>query len=429
MSKLIKFLLIIISLLVVFNSEIHAATITTDSCSQADIQTAIDSANDGDIVKVPAGTCIWSSKVLISGKGVTVKGAGIGKTIIKNQITGTSSYDSAFRVIGKNGKPWRITGFEIVGVEGYPGGSINAVGVYITGNSKNWRVDNNKFNKLNGRVIWSNGSPTYGLIDHNIFDMLDGFQGMYIKNLNMGGESQGNGDWMTSSSIGTEEAVYVEDNTFNYPEPNKVSAMIDCNGGGRFVVRYNTIINTTVHAHGGGDSPGSSEHRSCRQWEIYHNNISFNKASNHPAAITLRGGTGVIFNNEVEGNFNNFAKLACYRVGFTDPEKDGPWGQCNGSSLVDGNTSGMNGYPCLDCPGRGQDSGIGTTQALEPVYSWNNTLNGVSKDAFAQYPTHTILNTDYYNGVQKPGYTPYTYPHPLTIAPNTTAPNPPTNLR
>jgi hypothetical protein len=393
---------------------------------QSDVQTAVDLASDGDTVVVPKGDCIWTEGLVITGKGITIKGSGVGQTIIRNQISETTSKDATFRVFGENGKPWRITGFEIVGVDGYPGGSINAVGVYITGNSRNWRIDNNKFNKLNQRVIWTNGEPTYGLIDHNIFDMADGIQAMYVKNVSMRGEFYGNGDWIDPSSLGTADAVYVEDNIFNYPDfPRKVTSMIDCNGGGRFVVRYNIIINTSIHAHGGGDSPGNSQARACRQWEIYYNEISLIRSTNHPAAINLRGGTGVIFNNTVTGNFNNFTKLACYRVGLDT----GPWGQCDGTKFVDGNTSGMNGYPCLDCPGRGQDSGLGTAQSLEPVYVWNNTLNGITKNAFAQYTSHTILNTDYFNGIEKPGYTSYTYPHPLTTGNDTASPNPPENLR
>ena len=77
----------------------------------------------------------------------------------------------------------------------------------------------------------------------------------------------------------------------------------------------------------------------------------------------------------------------------------------------------------LDQPGRGKGDllagnppvnkaagGIAwPNQALEPVYCWNNTVNG------------SPVNRDYYNGPM-PNYKPYTYPHPLT------GPAPPTNL-
>jgi len=53
-------------------------------------------------------------------------------------------------------------------------------------------------------------------------------------------------------------------------------------------------------------------------------------------------------------------------------------------------------------------------QALEPVYSWNNTNNG-SNINVGSYGEPTLKEgRDYYNNSPMPRYTPYTYPHPLT---------------
>jgi len=92
----------------------------------------------------------------------------------------------------------------------------------------------------------------------------------------------------------------------------------------------------------------------------------------------------------------------------------------------------------LDQPGRGASDLItGTTpinsvtgnaawphQALEPVYSWNNTIHGGTPSPVGGNAT-LISGRDYFNDTPMPGYTPYTYPHPLV----TGAPAPPTNLR
>jgi hypothetical protein len=78
----------------------------------------------------------------------------------------------------------------------------------------------------------------------------------------------------------------------------------------------------------------------------------------------------------------------------------------------------------LDQPGRGRSDYVGPTdnprvawphQALEPCYSWNNTLNG-SPVNFPNDGAHDCLreNIDFYNNTPMPGYKPYTYPHPLT---------------
>jgi hypothetical protein len=67
---------------------------------------------------------------------------------------------------------------------------------------------------------------------------------------------------------------------------------------------------------------------------------------------------------------------------------------------------------------------------MEPCYSWDN-LDGIGTqvDIHAQEAGITP-GKDYFNRTPKPGYTPYTYPHPLTGASATnTAPSPPTNLR
>jgi hypothetical protein len=49
---------------------------------------------------------------------------------------------------------------------------------------------------------------------------------------------------------------------------------------------------------------------------------------------------------------------------------------------------------------------------IEGIYSWNNTLNGVSAGFGSDYP-HLQAGRDYFNNTPKPGYTPLVYPHPL----------------
>src|SRR5438132_6123674 len=85
----------------------------------------------------------------------------------------------------------------------------------------------------------------------------------------------------------------------------------------------------------------------------------------------------------------------------------------------------------LDQPGRGQGDLItGTTpinsttgtaawphQALEPTYSWNDKYTPTGASVNIQIGTGNgplqHAGRDYYNNTPMPGYTPYTYPHPL----------------
>ncbi len=91
-------------------------------------------------------------------------------------------------------------------------------------------------------------------------------------------------------------------------------------------------------------------------------------------------------------------------------------------------------FTSLDQPGRGKGDLLAgnppinkaagrkawPNQALEPVYCWNNTVNGSPATVTSFYPT-IRANRDFYN-TPMPNYNPYTYPHPLT------GPAPPTNL-
>jgi hypothetical protein len=82
----------------------------------------------------------------------------------------------------------------------------------------------------------------------------------------------------------------------------------------------------------------------------------------------------------------------------------------------------------LDQPGRGKGSLIPAggdpcssgvpwpNQALDPVYSWNNKRASDNSDVLIHSQEATIKEgRDFYNNTPKPGYKPYTYPHPLTL--------------
>ena len=89
-------------------------------------------------------------------------------------------------------------------------------------------------------------------------------------------------------------------------------------------------------------------------------------------------------------------------------------------------------YPMMDQPGTGQGtllSGDSPTpvwlnEKIEPVYTWGNSLFTVYQTPSQQvgqtgssYP-NLVQGRDFINGVPRPGYTPFTYPHPLTLITN-----------
>ncbi len=63
------------------NNPSAGTTITAASCSSADLQDAVNQAQDGYTVMIPAGSCVWTSGVSINGKGVHLQGGGSGRVI------------------------------------------------------------------------------------------------------------------------------------------------------------------------------------------------------------------------------------------------------------------------------------------------------------------------------------------------------------
>ena len=79
MTRIMKSVLFGLLLSAILSGTMHATTYTAHSCNTVDVQSAINSAAEGDTVIIPAGTCTWNSGVTISGKGITVAGAGQGE--------------------------------------------------------------------------------------------------------------------------------------------------------------------------------------------------------------------------------------------------------------------------------------------------------------------------------------------------------------
>ena len=376
-------------------SFIHAA-----SCSQADVEAAIDAASDGDFVLIPAGHCTWTTpasnepSVTINQKGITLLGAGIDQTVITDGTT-TEWNETPLRVDGVEGKPFRITGFTFVG----NGQNDSFPVIQVNGECTDWRIDHIKFNDAKRAV--STSGYTYGVIDHCTFSNQTydfPYQAIAV--------SADDNSWQRPLALGTANAVYIEDCLFDYTQFGNT---VDGHIGARFVFRHNTLNSTYVEAHGFCCSLS----RGTFSYEVYSNTITGNSASWVPFAF--RGGTGVVFDNAVGGHFE-FPHIEIYNDRSCP---DRAWqGVCDGTSPVDGNQD-SSGYPCRDQIGRSTDL-AGGQQTLEPLYEWNNTYNGSDVDVklnpglCTQMANHLKENRDFYNDTPRPGYTPYVYPHPLT---------------
>jgi hypothetical protein len=425
----------VIILLLSCPASVHAATIQATTCDRAAVAAAVNSARDGDTVAIPAGRCTWATNLTITNKILTLQGAGIDITTIVDGVS-KANFPNIPQVLildTKDGGLTRVTGITFQG--GTEDDVYNKGMLRIQGVSKQFRVDHCRFVATRTHGMNTDGF-VYGVVDHNLFDLPVFKFGMYTHQSRWNGQGiYGDGSWADATSLGTNKAVFVEDNTFTAPSGN-FSVAHDGWSGTRVVFRYNTVKNATITVHG---TESSGRWRGARQFEVYNNTFTFlNSPGSFAAAIGIRSGVGVIFNNTITADGGSSTRLAADALVRRAVIDSPPWGTCNGASVWDGNTPGLNGYPCLDQIGYGQSvllSGdnpipVGFPRNLpEPTYVWSNTFNGATSNfSSPTTPGYAVSGRDFFN-IARPGYTPYTYPHPLVTGGATPPPAAPQGLR
>jgi cysteine-rich repeat protein len=381
-------------------------TIQAANCSQTEVQSAIDSASDGDTVVVPNGNCVWSGVVednshtkygLLIDKGIFLKGGGIDNTVIGlNNPSGTK--EGLFLVT--TDKPFRISGITMTSSTD---SSRQAYGIEIAGSPKNWRIDHLKISGFTyGTSTISVNRYTSGVIDHVQFTNIVAV-GVDISGYTPGdGDSAGTQSWASPLSLGTANAVYVEDSSFIRSNSSIASfgESVASNRGSRYVVRYSNLQDTNPNAYSGPlDAHGycTQNDRGSRSWEVYNNNISW---AGNGHGMVIRGGDGVAFNNVFSAPNGEAFRLFEERADVIMCEYCGNPSDPDCGSKIN--------YP-EDYPLKDQIN----------AYFWNNTISPNLASVYVYNNDYERLfiqeNRDYYNNIQKPDYTPYVYPHPLTL--------------
>lgn len=396
-----------------------ATSYTAATCEnkplQTDVQAAITSClGDAECTKViiPAGTCTWATAINLSGQTgtaaspFTVSGAGIGNTIILDDTGSTAPLTLTVATTHFV----RLTGIEMRAKTASLGG--NGL-LFITGPYGHiaFHVDRCKFWDSDGDgTIISTGSSrivnvnyVFGLFDHNIFDRDSTTS---VQSVNVFGSTisadGGYTPWAdTSITIGSESAVYFEDNVF-IRGAAKSESTIEGYAGARFVDRFNTVI----HGHTGAHGTDSGNTRGTISQEEYFNSYD-NTGGGSIDSGTVRSAIGMYFGNTHVGaytgitvtyyratsdlttirdwgpadgtqydlqstSFSNIGsrKVTAYGTGAGRFLASAPDTVCSGAVTgdctrpLDG--AGEHGYPGRDQPG------IGPGQVSVPLYEWNN---------------------------------------------------------
>lgn len=342
-----------------------------------------------------------------------MKGAGAGKTILKKT---TSANGVMFLIYTPPLGTFLMSDLTIDGGGLYvsPSGTIRVLG---TSNNLNaFRFHH--FELLNsagrGFEIALKGFEIGGLIDHGTITQTG--SGTKWFSLEGTGPEQ-HQPFARPLSLGSNKAVFVEDNVIeNTDVRENIDGWNDAYAGARYVWRYNTHLGCPAEiGHHGADSGNA---RGVISAEIYSNRFTQTRKCNYKTrGLFFRSGTGVVFDNTWTGEgYYPGMELTNYRSdGITNYP---PWGTCNGSSPWDGNVPGEYGWPCLDQIGHVFGPKAGGLSTSEPLYGWNNTWNGQISRFYAETINHKSNRhikegRDFFNETRRPGYAPYTYPHPL----------------
>lgn len=354
-----------------------------DTLTVADIQACLDNAAfaAGDTIHVPSGSATWTSYVQVTDAGAILVGATTGcpGACVDGTTITASGGSEAFNIAANN---VRLSGITFSGAGSGTHGIVHIDTHSGPGGLTGIRVDHNHFTSFTDRGIViglyrnladSNNNANYALIDNNKFDgttVTKAIQGYG------GGGDASVSSWLTPLVLGAETFVFVEDNTFTFTAWSDTVALTDFDNGAKTVWRFNTVTMGRISWHGMEDSnPATIPWRSSYGWEVYGNTFT---GDGWYRRVEMRGGTGVVFNNTFNGTISGRPILYYYDRGDI-AAYCALSTSCDGTiqNVYDGNTAGMDGYPCYQQIGMTGSAGI----TPKPAYQWGNTWNSETVEA------------------------------------------------
>jgi hypothetical protein len=449
------------------------------NCTSAAVMAAVNAASSGDTVTVPTGTASWSTQgaVDLGTKKITLQGAGIDATVIylnaveQDLTIGGGGDISGFTFICS---PTNHGAISISGTADFrihhnrirnmnAGGGATSIVIWTA--IGQGLIDHNTFENPNGGLQIQHWGPNSVALAPLGLGTFNGW--LYVE------------DNAFNSTIGQAGMIDTITTTKFVLRHNTIQgAGVACHGtcwvaGCRGVIGFEIYSNTfTVTTNGVSDWLGIMGGTGV----IYDNTIKYYGSSCYNGNCWGHGyivwqdarvqepGRGFfgtcdsdpkyLCSNSVDNNWYpcsanytaNCAYSACTKKLCSKTWKvcgsnsDCPGGETC-SRPIDNPSSG--GYPCLDALGIGPDENGDGVQEPNPMYGWknyryscdssgNNCTNrvvvhltgaaGSGGDPDSDIDINIKLNRDFYNDVQKPGYVPAPYPHPLQGGGDTTPP-------
>ena len=356
----------------------EAATLNASSCNLSAVSLVVTSAVDGDTVVIPAGTCSWSGPLSISNKSITLKGQGIGATVI------VSTHATDPLLLSWATKP---SGVSKVSDLTFDSGAPVANGylsmVVIGGDTANFVMQNVRLIERRQRAITFYGYVR-GVMSRVVVDTYTFSIPIHISHQSWGGVGDyGDNSWAQDHTMGTAQALYIEDSTITCYIGSYCPAT-DADAGPRYVIRFSKITDAQA-LHHGLDTPGRQ--RGARQWE-YYNNTLVNNVMDGVSMFSARSGTGMVFNNSMTGakSFPLF-EFASLRANQNSPTTQfyTPWNDCRVRPIVQ-----------ITCSG-------GVATATTPAVASGETSHGVSEFGWVQIAGSSIPAYNGNKAVTSPG--------------------------
>jgi hypothetical protein len=314
-------LLLALFLGVCFASHCGATVYQSDGSPSNIQQIHNNQAQNGDTITLPAGIFVWTTGVILS-KAITLQGAGVGSTIVKDAGQNNSIIS------------WMLTaGYvsRLTGIEFQDGGRASTLAglLDVSGsntNSSAFRMDHCNWNDPNGYPIFD---TVLGVIDHNSFYITGKQQNaMFIYGSRWNNQNYGDGSWAAPTGYGSSQFLFIEDNDFS-TDGTFLYPMTDAYNGARFVLRHNTVSGFFVATHG---TESTGRGRGTRAVEVYQN--TFDGQNLNALVGGTRSGGFIVHDNTLVNYWNGaYFHLNNFRSYYPFD----PWGGGDGTNVWDVN--------------------------------------------------------------------------------------------